>query len=107
MPILYYSFLLGLFTTDKLFAFNQISRGRVHIFSILIISGIHAREWISVAVALFVIRQLVEFHKSYKSLVQDLDWYILPVANPDGYVYTHTTDRLWTKSRSLGDSLGR
>ena len=66
--------------------------------------GMHAREWISVAVALFLIRQLVESNKLYKNLVQELDWYILPVANPDGYVHTHTTDRLWTKSIGSGGS---
>lgn len=53
--------------------------------------------------ALFIIRQLVEHHKSYKNLIDDLDWYILPLANPDGYVFTHTVDRLWRKSRSANE----
>lgn len=32
--------------------------------------------------------------------IQNIDWYILPVHNPDGYEYTHKTDRLWRKNRS-------
>ena len=75
---------------------------RDHRFSANNIAGIHAREWISVAVALFIIKQLVESNKSYKNLIQDIDWYILPVANPDGYVHSHTTDRLWSKSIGSG-----
>ena len=27
------------------------------------------------------------------------DFYILPVTNPDGYVYSWTTDRMWRKNR--------
>jgi murein tripeptide amidase MpaA len=31
--------------------------------------------------------------------VGSVDWYILPVVNPDGYEYSHRTDRLWRKNR--------
>lgn len=65
----------------------------------------HAREWISIVVALFVARQLTENHKANQNLVADMDWYILPVANPDGYVYSYTKDRLWKKSRSINSEL--
>ena len=34
------------------------------------------------------------------SLRKSFDWYIVPVVNPDGYEYSHTTNRLWRKSRS-------
>ncbi|XKL66650.1 hypothetical protein PGB90_010070 [Kerria lacca] len=71
--------------------------------AIWIDAGVHAREWISPAVALFIIKQLVEFNNTNKNLTQNVDWYILPVSNPDGYIYTHTTDRLWKKSRSTDD----
>lgn len=32
--------------------------------------------------------------------MQEFDWYFLPVANPDGYEYSHTTDRMWRKTRN-------
>uniref|UniRef100_A0A4Y0BNM3 Peptidase_M14 domain-containing protein n=2 Tax=Anopheles funestus TaxID=62324 RepID=A0A4Y0BNM3_ANOFN len=35
-----------------------------------------------------------------RNIAENYDWYVVPVANPDGYVYTHTTTRLWRKTRS-------
>uniref|UniRef100_A0A1I7WVV3 Peptidase_M14 domain-containing protein n=1 Tax=Heterorhabditis bacteriophora TaxID=37862 RepID=A0A1I7WVV3_HETBA len=32
--------------------------------------------------------------------VDKFDWYIIPEANPDGYEYSRTQDRLWRKTRS-------
>ena len=52
--------------------------------------------------ALLFPRQLVTDYAvdaSSRRLVDSYDWYILPVVNPDGYVYTWTDDRLWRKSR--------
>ena len=42
--------------------------------------GIHAREWISPAVATYVIQQLVEFPENDR-LLANVDWYIMPVMN--------------------------
>lgn len=44
--------------------------------------------------------QLVEFRDLHPELIDSVDWYIMPVANPDGYEYSHSTDRLWRKTRS-------
>jgi murein tripeptide amidase MpaA len=64
--------------------------------------GIHAREWITPAVVTFMIRQLVEARNPEESdLLEKLDWYFLPLVNPDGYEYTRSTDRLWRKTRSV------
>ncbi|CAH1779122.1 unnamed protein product [Owenia fusiformis] len=66
-------------------------------------AGIHAREWIAPAVAEYIIDQLTSRYASnsnIRKMVDDFDWYILPVANPDGYEYTHTNDRMWRKTRA-------
>ncbi|XP_076679448.1 carboxypeptidase B isoform X2 [Andrena cerasifolii] len=68
--------------------------------AIWIDAGMHAREWIGSAVATYIISQLVEKNASYAKLLDNADWMILPVANPDGYEFTHTSDRLWRKTRS-------
>ena len=46
-------------------------------------SGIHAREWISPAVVTYLIQRLVEYPEN-AGMFQDVDWYIMPVMNPDG-----------------------
>ncbi|XP_063442747.1 carboxypeptidase B-like [Mytilus trossulus] len=86
--------------------------------AIFLESGIHAREWIAPAVALYVINQLAynpSRSTAIEQLVDDFDWYIVPVLNPDGYIYTHNKgryhsliDRLWRKNRrqpSFGNNL--
>lgn len=57
---------------------------------ILIDGGIHAREWIAPAVVLYTLQQLVE-NEANSGLLEGIDWYLLPVLNPDGYEFTHTT----------------
>nr|CAD7446894.1 unnamed protein product [Timema bartmani] len=64
----------------------------------------HAREWISPAVVMYVLKQLVERYKVNKKIVDSADWYLMPLANPDGYEYSHSIDRLWRKTRSNHDT---
>ncbi|KAK5642001.1 hypothetical protein RI129_008168 [Pyrocoelia pectoralis] len=68
---------------------------------IFIDAGIHAREWIGPAQALYVIHRLVE-NPVESLLVRNVDWLIVPLVNPDGYEYSHTVDRLWRKNRTKG-----
>ena len=58
---------------------------------IFIEAGIHAREWITPATALYLIDQLLNSkEKNIRALAEKHEWYIFPSFNPDGYVYTHT-----------------
>ncbi|XP_059061019.1 carboxypeptidase B-like [Achroia grisella] len=65
---------------------------------ILIQSLIHAREWISLPATLYAINKLVT-DITEQDLVNDIDWIIVPVVNPDGYEFSRTTTRHWLKNR--------
>ena len=71
----------------------KISSGGSGNPAVLVDAGIHAREWIAPAMALYIINQLVENNAKNSDLTTGLDWYILPVLNPDGYEYSHTSVR--------------
>ena len=73
----------------------------IHLFSFYI-EGIHAREWIAPAMATYIMRELVE--KNASKYLDNLNFHILPSANPDGYEYTRTDDRFWRKTRSVSGS---
>ncbi|XP_017495867.3 carboxypeptidase A4 isoform X2 [Manis javanica] len=67
-------------------------------------AGIHSREWISHATGIWTARKIVSDYgkdPAITSILEKMDIFLLPVANPDGYVYTQTKNRLWRKTRSL------
>uniref|UniRef100_A0A182PB01 Peptidase M14 domain-containing protein n=1 Tax=Anopheles epiroticus TaxID=199890 RepID=A0A182PB01_9DIPT len=66
---------------------------------ILIDAGIHAREWITVSVALFIVRQLLEKDEISAKSFRSFEWIILPLLNPDGYEYSREHNKMWRKTR--------
>ncbi|XP_017881927.2 carboxypeptidase B-like [Ceratina calcarata] len=77
----------------------KLSTGGNNKPAIFIDGGIHAREWIAPVTVLYIVDTLLA---NNKGLLSHVDWYILPVLNPDGYEFTHTktANRLWRKTRS-------
>ena len=70
--------------------------------NVIFLATYHAREWAGTEMALRLLRHLAAPptpSPRLDSLIARRDVWIVPVANPDGYEYTFTTDRLWRKNR--------
>jgi murein tripeptide amidase MpaA len=62
----------------------------------------HAREWVAVMVPMYVADRLIREYATNTAIQQLLDRavvYVVPIVNPDGYLYSWSTDRLWRKNR--------
>lgn len=66
--------------------------------TIILDAGMHAREWITVSTALYVIKKLIEDSDQYR-ILHEYKWVIVPLVNPDGYIYSMEKDRYWRKNR--------
>ncbi|KAL5279590.1 hypothetical protein ACFFRR_003902 [Megaselia abdita] len=63
-------------------------------------SNIHAREWITSATCTFFINELLNSkNPEIRNIAENVDWYIIPVFNVDGFIHSHEKDRMWRKTR--------
>ena len=70
----------------------------------------HAREWISTEVNRRLMFHYIDRYragdKSIRRLLDDTELWFILVANPDGYQYTFTDERLWRKNLRDNDGDG-
>lgn len=64
--------------------------------------GQHAREWVAPSTTLFLLSQLLNGYgknANATAMLNKASFVIVPLVNPDGYVFTWSTNRLWRKNR--------
>ena len=71
---------------------------------VLFVAAHHSREWISVEMALYLAEQILTQYPTNAQLradVDNLEIWIVPVVNPDGFAYTWSPSgyRYWRKNR--------
>ncbi|XP_029955861.1 carboxypeptidase A6 [Salarias fasciatus] len=65
--------------------------------------GVHAREWIGPAFCQWFVKEAIgsyQYDSVMTRLLNQLNFYVMPVFNVDGYRFSWTTDRFWRKTRS-------
>ncbi|XP_045776307.1 uncharacterized protein LOC123874827 [Maniola jurtina] len=68
--------------------------------AIFIEGTMHAREWITTTAVCYIINELLTSNDTdTRAAAREFDWYIFPVTNPDGYLYSHEENRMWRKNR--------
>jgi murein tripeptide amidase MpaA len=94
--------LLALCLTGKKTGRNQPDLTcQPNIPEVLFLATHHAREWVATQMAMRLIKYLAgNYGKDARitRLLNTTKIWIIPVANPDGYEYTFTDERLWRKN---------
>ncbi|XP_031963351.1 carboxypeptidase A1-like isoform X1 [Corvus moneduloides] len=67
-------------------------------------TGIHSREWITQATGVWTANKIAEEYgkdRSVTAVLDSMDIFLEIVTNPDGFAFTHSSNRLWRKTRSI------
>ncbi|NWX47980.1 CBPA1 Carboxypeptidase, partial [Steatornis caripensis] len=67
-------------------------------------TGIHSREWITQATGVWTANKIAEEYghdPSITAILDSMDIFFEIVTNPDGFAFTHSSNRMWRKTRSI------
>lgn len=65
-----------------------VNVGRENVPIIFLTAGASARDWIAVMTAVNVMHELAEHYEQFQNIIDNVEWFIIPVANPDGYEFS-------------------
>ena len=78
--------------------------------AVLYNSAQHAREWITPEMTRRLMHHVIAGYSGdpeIRTLLESTELWFVPVANPDGYDYTFSTERLWRKNLQDNDGDGQ
>ncbi|XP_059112529.1 carboxypeptidase A1 [Peromyscus eremicus] len=81
----------------------KFSTGGTNRPAIWIDTGIHSREWVTQASGVWFAKKITEDYgqdAAFTAILDNMDIFLEIVTNPDGFAYTHKTNRMWRKTRS-------
>ncbi|XP_054476768.1 carboxypeptidase A1-like [Anoplopoma fimbria] len=80
----------------------KFSTGGTNRPAIWIDTGIHSREWVTQASGTWFAKKIVTDYGTdpvLTAILNKMDIFIEIVTNPDGFYYTHNSNRMWRKTR--------
>ncbi|XP_055464210.1 carboxypeptidase A1 [Psammomys obesus] len=81
----------------------KFSTGGTNRPAIWIDTGIHSREWVTQASGIWFAKKITSDYgqdPAFTAILDNMDIFLEIVTNPDGFAYTHNTNRMWRKTRS-------
>ncbi|XP_072190893.1 carboxypeptidase A1-like [Excalfactoria chinensis] len=92
---------IGRTTENRPIYVLKFSKGGTNRPAIWIDTGIHSREWVTQASGVWFAKKIVQDQNGgLANILDQMDIFLEIVTNPDGFVYTHTSNRMWRKTRS-------
>ncbi|XP_061323904.1 carboxypeptidase A1-like [Pezoporus flaviventris] len=82
----------------------KFSTGGSNRSAIWLDTGIHSREWITQATGAWTANKIAEEYgqdPSVTAILDSMDIFLEIITNPDGFAYTHSSNRMWRKTRSI------
>ncbi|CAG5957621.1 carboxypeptidase A5 [Menidia menidia] len=80
----------------------KFSTGGTNRPAIWIDTGIHSREWVTQASGTWFAKKIVSDYgrdPALTAILDKMDIFLEIVTNPDGYYFSHTSNRMWRKTR--------
>ncbi|XP_042551981.1 carboxypeptidase A1 isoform X1 [Dipodomys spectabilis] len=71
--------------------------------AIWIDTGIHSREWVTQASGVWFAKKITQDYgqdPTLTAILDSMDIFLEIVTNPDGFAFTHSSNRMWRKTRS-------
>ncbi|KFM09796.1 Carboxypeptidase A1 [Aptenodytes forsteri] len=85
----------------------KFSTGGSNRSAIWLDTGIHSREWITQATGIWTANKIAKEYgqdPSVTAILDSMDIFFEIVTNPDGFAFTHSSNRMWRKTRSINTS---